>query len=414
MTDRDTGVPQLGQVLASLGIDRIPDGWEKSWRASQTAFPTERIFFLQEPFFQEANRVFGFPDDLTELFLETLARIRASEALSRLVWHAHHALFHGGVRDSWAFCKPWPSFERSLGMLAPMVQGVVAVSGLPTMRQIYVDKGIPEAILVGTASDIRLNMGDYRHKHGQWGLELLDWEVLSLTGKLFKLGRLQFIHGSFRREIVVFRSRRTGEVRVLSGDGVSYMPGGLLAGSNGSDAGPEVWCSTILAEDGVVTGNPLAPDGHCERRTVRLALEEWQRVLAKGDPILEVHIQEGEPLTPELCQASYDQALAFFPEYFPDKPFRAFTCESWLLGAPLQEILPPTSNILAFQRSFQLYQANLTPAGDDFYQYVFYGKPDDLTEAPRDTALRRALLDYLLAGNRLREGGGFILLDGVP
>ena len=74
---------------------------------------------------------------------------------------------------------------------------------------------------MGTASDIRLNMVDYRHKHGQWGLELLEWEVLSLTGKLFKLGRLQFIHGSFRREIAVYRSRRTGEVCALSGDGVS-------------------------------------------------------------------------------------------------------------------------------------------------------------------------------------------------
>ena len=87
MTDRDTGVPQLGQVLASLEIDRIPDGWEKSWRASQRSFPTDRIFFLQDAYFQEANRVFGFPDDLTELFLETLARIRVSQALSRLVWH---------------------------------------------------------------------------------------------------------------------------------------------------------------------------------------------------------------------------------------------------------------------------------------------------------------------------------------
>ena len=413
MTDRDEGIPQLEQVLASLGIDLIPDGWNENWRASQAVYPAGQIFFLQEAYYREANEVFGFPDDLSELFLETLARIRASDALRRLVWHAHHALFRDGVEDDSAFCKSWPSFDQSMGELAPMVQGIVAVSGLTRMRRFYADKGIAERILVDTASDVRLNMQDYRHKHGQWGLELLDWEILSLTGRLFRLGRLQFCCRTFRRELEAYRSRKTGKDLVLSGDGVMYRPDGLLDGTSGIDAGAEAWRSTILTQGEVVTGNPLSPDGRCERQTVRLALEEWQRVLAKGDPILEVHIQEGESLTPELCQDSYDQALAFFQEYFPDKSFHAFTCESWLLGVPLQHILPHSSNILAFQRSFQLYQAILTPAGDDFYQYVFYVKPDDLTTAPRNTSLRRAILDYLLAGNRMREGGGFILLDGV-
>ena len=136
-------------------------------------------------------------------------------------------------------------------------------------------------------------------------------------------------------------------------------------------------------------------------------------MLARDDPILEVHIQEGEPLTLELCQDSYDRALAFYQTHFPEKPFRAFVCESWLLGAPLQQILPHSSNILAFQRPYCLYQAQLTPTGDDFYQYVFYVKPVNLKTAPRDTSLRRAILDYLSAGNCMREGGGFILLDGV-
>lgn len=413
MKDRDGGIPQLEQVVASLGIDLIPDGWKESWRSSQAVYPAERIFFLQETYYREANGVFGFPDDLSELFLETLARIRASDALSRLVWHTHHALFRDGVEDNWGFCKSWPSFGQSMGELAPMVQGIVAVSGLTKMRRFYADEGISERILVDTASDVRLNMQDYRHKHGQWGLELLGWEVLSLTGRLFRLGRLQFCCRTFRRELEVYRSRKTGEVLVLSGDGVTYRPDGLLDGTNGIDAGSDVWRSTILMESEAVTGNPILPDGRCERQTVQLALEEWQQVLVKDDPILDVHIQEDGPLTAELCRDSYDQALTFFPEYFPDKPFRAFVCESWLLGAPLQQILPHSSNILAFQRSFRLYQAKLTPMGDDFYQYVFYVKPDDLTTAPRDTSLRRAILDHLLAGNLMREGGGFILLDGV-
>ena len=41
MTYTDQRTPQLEQVLASVGIDLIPDGWQMSWRASQAVDPAE-------------------------------------------------------------------------------------------------------------------------------------------------------------------------------------------------------------------------------------------------------------------------------------------------------------------------------------------------------------------------------------
>jgi hypothetical protein len=42
---------------------------------------------------------------------------------------------------------------------------------------------------------------------------------------------------------------------------------------------------------------------------------------------------------------------------------------------------------------------------------VFGKKPADLSTAPRDTQLQRVLIDYLLAGNHIHDGAGFILKD---
>ena len=44
---------------------------------------------------------------------------------------------------------------------------------------------------------------------------------------------------------------------------------------------------------------------------------------------------------------------------------------------------------------------------------VFGSVPDDLTAAPRDTTLRRAILDHLLAGGYLSAGRCFLLSEDL-
>jgi hypothetical protein len=44
---------------------------------------------------------------------------------------------------------------------------------------------------------------------------------------------------------------------------------------------------------------------------------------------------------------------------------------------------------------------------------VFGNKPADLSQAPRDSSLRRAILDHLQAGNSMHKGMGFILRQEI-
>ncbi|GAA0447894.1 hypothetical protein Ade02nite_60440 [Paractinoplanes deccanensis] len=125
----------------------------------------------------------------------------------------------------------------------------------------------------------------------------------------------------------------------------------------------------------------------------------------RGDGAVSLHIPESGPMTPAAVDASLDEARAFFPRHFPDERYTAFSCGSWLLDPQLLEYLPQDSNIARFQRRFELepYQE---PEGLDadveVLRFVFRSLTTPLDQLPRDTRLRRAVVDHLKAGRHWR------------
>jgi hypothetical protein len=116
-----------------------------------------------------------------------------------------------------------------------------------------------------------------------------------------------------------------------------------------------------------------------------------------GGWVLSTHIPRTGPLTPEAVDDSFAAATDFFATYFPDHPTRDFICSSWLLDPALTEALPD-SNLAAFQRRWQLTGEGY-PGEADVLFFVF-GRRDatELDSLPRDTALRKAILDRLTSG----------------
>ncbi len=142
-----------------------------------------------------------------------------------------------------------------------------------------------------------------------------------------------------------------------------------------------------------------------------LQTAEWEQALAPGQLALGLHIPAGTPLVHEDCGQSLRHAMEFFPRHFPDKPVHAFCCNSWLLDAELQDLLPETSNMVRFQKEFYLLPHCATP--ESLLQHVFGQSPIDPATAPRRTALQRTILDRLSSDQPLRPTGGgcFLLFD---
>nr|BFE68941.1 hypothetical protein GCM10020092_022420 [Actinoplanes digitatis] len=121
----------------------------------------------------------------------------------------------------------------------------------------------------------------------------------------------------------------------------------------------------------------------------------------RGDTAISLHIPDAGPLTPEAVDASLDEARAFFPRHFPDEPYTAFSCGSWLLDPQLLRYLPGDSNIARFQHRFEL-EPYEEPEGLDadveMLRFVFRTLSTPLDQLPRRTVLQRATIDHLKAG----------------
>jgi hypothetical protein len=150
-----------------------------------------------------------------------------------------------------------------------------------------------------------------------------------------------------------------------------------------------------------------------EYRLGRLAYNRVAIALANGHCgyALNVHIPASGPLDPAACDESFALAREFARRHFPDEPLAFFTCSSWLMDPQLAEYLPELSNILAFQRRFQLVPQLPKPdeTRDDrtVQGYLFGGADAALDELPQDTTLRRAYVAHLRAGRHWQSRVGW-------
>jgi hypothetical protein len=388
------------EVMAALGILAPPEEWRGGWAAALESCPAE-VPFLTDAFLDEVQAVCGYAEEIVAALRDAQRAVRADPRLTRLAWLCHREAFRAATEPAaWGWPNPIPLFTA-----------VVVLSGLPLIIARNRANGIPDAVTRATCRDLELWMRHDRLPNGTWAFSRLGWMMHHIHGRLHRLGRLQFVHQPFTGRVAVYRHRATGTVTTLSTAGVVYRRDGLVNGTNGRSE-DDAWTATLAETADAVTGHPIAPRGFADPTPVTLNLAEWVPVLAKGDPTLDLHIPQDGPMDHQHCGEALRQALAFYPRYYPALPApRAFTCYTWLLDPQYSDLLPPTSNIVRFQREFRCFPL---PSDDlDPFFRVFGGKPADLHAAPRDTTLRRAMLDHTLAGGAFRQAGGFILIDGL-
>ncbi len=127
--------------------------------------------------------------------------------------------------------------------------------------------------------------------------------------------------------------------------------------------------------------------------------------VAEGDPVLEIHIPRGGRLAREECLSSVARAKAFFPRYFPDFPYRAMTCRSWLLDETLRKYLPENSHILSFA---DLFVRVFSEEKNALFKYVFAPGVSDPAEAVCVSGFAERIRDAYLAGEKFHEVLGYL------
>jgi len=405
--DKDTISAALGGGQA---VERLLEGWSHS----QASMPADgQVFFLDPSYVAEAGEEAALDADLTAALVTAARRADAGPAARALAWHVYHRLKE---RPEWGPGGPggWPTPTALVGESAPLFYLLALLGDLPALREIHRAHAVPRAIHQATLCDIQRWADHYRRAEGVWGMDArhLPWYWLHLHGELYEVGRLQYEPGPWQLPVRVYRHAVTGAVVALSDEGVRYRADGQRDGAGGVEDPAGAWTAHLVVGAEEITGHRILPVGQAEREITRLARAEWPEALAPGAPVLHLHIPQGAPLEMEACRHSLQEALRFFSTHFPEQPVVAFACHSWLLDAQLEEALPPTSNLVRFLR--QMYLLPVADNGGGAFFFTFGQAPTDLSQLPRDTTLRRALIDHVLRGGHWRGGACFLLPQDLP
>jgi hypothetical protein len=406
-------------TLARLGLDPADDDladalWLDRWPASQAARPEGVPLFLQPDEIRRRRQYAGLPADVEPTLLRAAATVNASAELTALAWHAQFVLYEFDDFPAHANTRRWPERIDALGDDTAALWLLLGFEALPRMLARHAERRIPADVSADCCAHFPASLQRFADHHdGRAGMRAgaLYWLKNHVRGDLIRLGRLEYMVKPFGGRVVAWRHRDTRAVIALAEGGSYFDAEGILTDGQDSAA----WTASLAETDAQVTGHPVSPEGFGRSDRVTLSRPAWEPVLRRGDPILEVHIPAGGGMTPAACQESMARAVEFFPRHFPERPFVGFACGSWILNPQLHEIYRPgrdgVSNMVLWQRQLYLFPLVNGPDTRSGLTFVF-GVPDvDPATAPRDTSLRRALLEHIDGGGRLLGGGMFLLLE---
>lgn len=424
--------------IAELGIKNVPDIWGQKWDESQKVYPGSlNMEFLSGDFMVKVNKYLCLPVQTIGTLLKSIKIIRDNDSLAKLLWLNHYILFKdeieiksekrpksqtqtqtGKTEKSIKFTFPnldmicnMNNYNCKNSSFEGMFKAILLISGLPRLLRFYKKRDIPEQVTIETLSDIGIWMADFFTQNGVWGLQEFWWLYIHFSGSLFRLGRLQFINKEFTGKMKVFRNKKTRKVISISEAGINYRADGQVQGTNNIYDLNGLWVSNYLETVKSIKGHPISPMGFVEQKEIELSKKDWEEVLSKGSPVLDVHIATGSKLSHGACGSSFKSAVEFYKKYFPEITFDGFMCTSWLLDPQFQTILPLDSNIVRFQRELYLYPVKSDDA--QTFERVFGSNPENKNMLKAESSMQKAILDYINKGNHMHYSGMFLLKEDL-
>lgn len=289
----------------------------------------------------------GFTADDAVTVARSLPHPDRQPELWCLLERSHHALVAGLANAGGGGSAP-PELPADLGTAGRLFAVHLVVLALDAIRACHAQLGVPDDISAETLGGLGPAVADYRHRHGRIGFVSGPFAWMGFCGFLYQVGRLT---------VTPYR--------------LCVHP----------EAGPLFWYDDETAAR-------LGPG------------------FRRGDPAIGLHVPPDEPLRPDACDDSLRRIRRAFDGIYPDAPPRIGTCTSWLLDDQLADHLPEHSNIVSFQRRFELVPG--AREDDEFTLRHVFGenRPGELDALAQRTTLERAVVSHLRAGGhwRLRTG----------
>jgi hypothetical protein len=136
----------------------------------------------------------------------------------------------------------------------------------------------------------------------------------------------------------------------------------------------------------------------------------------RGDASVGVHIPEGAALDPASLDATFDEARRVIGRMWPVSRRRLATCQTWMLDPQLALYLAHDSNILAFQRRFNVittWAPTWADGNASIIEFAFRSPGVPFAELPVGTTLQRGVREHIERGAHWYVQPGWLVFDGV-
>ncbi len=400
----------LKRLLEKAGAESALEVMSPHWEESVRAPGAEKPFFLSRQKIRSYAEFCGFEPAGAEAIAEEAAKISRDPSLVKFAWHCHRLL---AVHEDYNQFEEWPALGGIMGENHGVFYLITALSTVPAVRAKHKSMNIPEDITRRTCSQIRCFCLNYEMgNNGKYGIFLkqLSWLRHYTGGRLFRIGRMEYMIKPFQQDILVLRHRETNRTAALAGGGLKFTEAGYFP-APGSDE-KAAWESTLEETRASVSGYLIDPRGRAMKKFVSLDKSKWRIMLRRDMNVLEMHIPAGGRMTLESCKSSFADAAVFFNKYFPQEKISAFASASWIFYDRLDSILPEDSNILKLQRELFLFP--VPGDGRGSLWFIFFRNFENPESLPADTSLQLAVKNFLLKGGAWRNGGMFFLTEDIP
>ena len=131
---------------------------------------------------------------------------------------------------------------------------------------------------------------------------------------------------------------------------------------------------------------------------------EYEIKTINNNKVIGIHIPSDADFSKDAIDKSFEQAKRFFEKYYPELRGCEWRCHSWLLDDLLQNMLESDSNIISFQKRFEIFDKG--EADTEFIEWLFQSRTKDYKSLPEKTSLQRKMKIHILAGGVVRNAYG--------
>lgn len=399
---------EIKQLAADIGVISYPERFCEIYGAAMDDYEKNGCPYVEPDFYSALSREYGILKNDLELYKNTANEIGKNEDYTRFLHLLCFALRDEeyNFSDTAELKMPYTRDDEDASPL-DMLTALAICSQIPSAARKLEERNLPRKAYEAILSLPEVGLRVYRSYHGgKDGFIHINWYQRTIAATLIPVKRLEMeVFGSFTGFAQVFKNK-DGSVISLADD-FSLHRDGFALGARGYTDEEGSWLAEIEETDIAWTGYPFDERGFVKKERVTLKKGEWESVLKKGDPVVNLHIPASGRLTPELVEESIQAMRDFIAEYYPDFKYKAFACGSWLLNPTLENMLGCDSNIVKFGKLFT--PLTMKAGATNVFSFVF-NTPDginDIEALPEKTSLQKLLKDYYLKGNALHETLGF-------